>query len=562
MREITTEQQRWIKDKIAKMTVKEKMKQITCVSLSSIVWSGYAREDLSFEDYKKNIDHALKKYPIGNVFCGAEIIHEAKEGADVTHEVLQYIQEKSEIPILVSGDIEYGVGAAVTGMTKFPNIMTLAALGDEQAAYDMGRVVAREARAIGFNWVFGPVLDLCESWITCGHGREISDDPDIVIKFGSAFIRGLNDNGVAACGKHFPDGGGDYRNPHIALTENGKSKEEWFASTGRIYKELIENGMTSVMAGHTALKWAEEYDEKNCGYCPASLSKNAVQKVLRNMLGFDGVVVTDSVGMAGCATWENIKQRTIDIFNAGEDVLLFPDDKYYVALEEAIVTGAIPEERVDESVERVLRLKFKLGLFEKNDEYGKMAEIKEEAEKMSRFLSKHAITCVRNKLNLLPLSKEKTKKVLILRLDKCSENTRATAFIEALQNMGIETEIYDVRDFEDWNVKPKLLEREAEGACWDAYFWLYEYSFIGDYRPGGLIAQTLMRAASFEALSPILISFSSPYILEDIPDAKTFVTTFSSNNKKEIVEALVKALFGEEEFNYNLPVSHLRKRVK
>lgn len=561
MREITAEQEKWIKDRVSKMTVREKMAQITCVALDHLVWSGVAREDLSFEEYKKNIDKVFEKYPIGNLFCGAEIIHEEKSGAKTTHDVIKYIQDKLDIPMLVSGDIEYGVGAACSGMTKYPNIMTLASVGDEDIAYKMGKLVAEEARAIGFNWVFGPVIDLCENWSTCGHGREISDDPDTVIKYGSKFISGLNDYGVAGCGKHFPDGGADWRNPHIALTENVKSREDWLASTGKVYKELMKDGMASVMVGHTALQWAEEYDEENCGFCPASLSKNAVQGVLRDTLGFDGVVVTDAIGMAGCANWKTMKERTIDILNAGIDIILFPEESTYKCLEEALINGDIPEERVNESVERVLRLKFKLGLFEREDEYDRIAEIKKEANELNRFLSKKAITCVRNKLNLLPLSKDKVKKILVLRLD-IGQKKRIDMFLDNLKKMGIEVDVYDVHDFEDWNKMPDLFDREKAGEKWDSYLWLYDYAYIGDYRPGGLIATAIMRAAPFEALSPILISFSSPYILEDIPDAKTFITTFSSNNDAEITEALTAALFGEEEFNYNLPVSHLQKRVK
>ncbi len=562
MKKITPGQEKWIKETISNMSVREKMAQITCVGVNQLVWGGITRTDLTAEDYKKNVDIFFEKNPVGNIFCGAEIIHEATAGAEVTHEVLQYIQEKTKIPMLVSGDIEYGVGACVTGMTKYPNIMTLAALGDEQVAYDMGEIVAKEARAIGFNWVFGPVVDLCENWSTCGHGREISDDPDIVIKYGSKFIQGLNDYGVAACGKHFPDGGADWRNPHIALTENAKSEEEWMESTGRIYKELMASGMESVMIGHTSLVWAEEYDDANCGYPPATVSKNAVQKVLRDRLGFDGVCVTDAIGMAGCACWKTGKERIIDIVNSGIDVILFPEDEHYRYLEEAINDGDISQERLDESVERVLRLKVMLGLFEKEDEFEKIPEIQKEADEMNRLLSKHAITCVRNKLDILPLDKNKIKKVLAIKLDMCQDNNKPAQFIKKLEEMGIEVDVYDVKDFEDWDAVPEILIREKNGDKWDAYLWLYDYAYIGDYRPGGLIAQAIMRAAPFEALSPILISFTSPYILEDIPDAKTFITTFSSNNNKEIIDALTKAVFGEEEFNYNLPVSHLKRRVK
>ncbi len=563
MKKLTVQQEEWIKEKVESMSLKEKIGQLLCVSFSDLLREGSSkRQDRTFEEYKAIIDRALEKYPRGNIFVGAEVIHSAEGGVEVFHDLIAYMQEKSDIPMLVAADIESGVGAAFSQMTNFPQNITFSINGDEQAAYEVGALIAKEARAIGINWSFGPVVDMpAPGSMNDASMRCFAENVEDTLKYAKPYSQGMQDHGVAACAKHFPDGDGSCdRNSHIALTENTMSEEEWMATVGRLYKELSEAGVASVMTGHAGLAWVEEYDKENCGYCPTTISKNAVQKLLRDKLGFDGVIVTDAISMAGLSNWKTSRERTPAMFNAGVDMMLFARDIEIAYIEEAISNGEIPMERVDESVTRILRLKHMLGLFDAVDTFDQLPQIQEEAKELNRRLSEKAITCVRNKQNLLPLSKDKIKRILVLGLTHDANSGPVGEFIEKLKERGFQLDIYDVNDFANWDVEPEMKIRVRSGEQWDACFWVYDYAYIGDYRPTGLITQTLFRVSNLEGLSPILISLATPYLLEDIPSAKTYVTTMYSRSDFAM-ESLMKALFGEIEFNYNLPLETLRKRV-
>lgn len=551
--ELTEKQKNNISEIMKGMTLRDKIGQITCVSFARYL--GNPDEDI--ETYKKRIDETLEKIPLGNIFIGAEIIQETTDGAERTREVLKYIQGKCKIPMLVAGDIERGVGSSVKGMTIFPNQMTFAAMDDEKIAYEAGKLAAKEARAVGFNWCFGPVVDLYRNWLGCGNGRMISDDTDMTIKIAKALIRGMQDYGMAAAGKHFPDGNDDFRNPHIANVISKIPEEEWYETDGRIYDELNKAGMMSVMSGHVSLRFAETFDKEQNAYCPASLSKNAIDGILRGKLGFDGVVVTDSAGMGGYKMWKTQKERVKDVFKAGNDILLFPEIEDFETIEEAIVSGEIPEERIDQSVRRILEMKAKIGLFdESEDTYKDIEEIMKEADKLNTILSKNCVTCVRNSDKLLPLDKNKIKRMLVMRIDKGGNTGPVATLLRELENMGIELDVYDIPSFTDWSKTPDMILAEKSGRKWDAYLQLYNYSDIGCYRPDGNASLALWRGAGIESVKPILISFASPYLLYDMPNAKTYITTFSSRSDK-VVKALVKALFGEEEFNFNVPIKDI-----
>ena len=551
--ELTDKQRAKISEIMQGMSLRDKIGQITCVSIARYL----GNPDNDMETYKRRIDETLEKIPVGNIFLGAEIIQETTEGAARTREVLKYMQRKCKIPMLVAGDIERGVGSSVKGMTIFPNQMTFAAMDDEEIAYETGKLAAVEARAIGFNWCFGPVVDLYRDWIGCGNGRMISDDADMTIKIAKALIRGMQDYGMAAAGKHFPDGNDDFRNPHIANVVSKIPEDEWYKTDGRIYDELNKAGMMSVMSGHISLRFAEEFNEEQNAYCPASLSPVAIDGILRGKLGFEGVVVTDSAGMGGYKMWKTQKERVKDVFKAGNDILLFPEIEDFETIEEAIKSGEISEERIDESVRRILEMKAKIGLFDDvEDTYKDIGKIMEEAGKLNDLLSKKCVTCVRNLDNLLPLKKDEIKRVLVMRIDSGAKTGPVATVINELEKMGIEVDVYDIPSFTDWSKTPDMIVAEKEGRKWDAYLQLYNYAYIGSYRPDGNASLALWRGAGIESVKPILISFASPYLLYDMPNSKTYITTFSSRSDK-VAKAVVKAIFGEEEFNYNVPIKDI-----
>jgi len=550
--QLTFDQEVRIRELMGSMSLREKIGQMVCVQLAAHI----GKKDSEMADFKEKIDAMLELAPIGNVFIGAEIIQETQGGADRIHEVLQYLQSKSSIPCLVAGDIEYGVGASVKGLTVFPNNITFAAIDSPELAYETGRLTGLEARAVGFNWCFGPVVDLFSSWIGCGNARNISDDPDMTVKIARALIQGMQDGGMMACAKHFPDGSQDFRNPHITNTVNHSTEKEWYATVGKIYRELAQDNLMSVMSGHVSLLFAEEFNQEQNACCPGSLSARTIQGILREKIGFDGVVVTDSSGMGGFRMWKNNRARIEDVFNAGNDIYLFPKLEDLDIIEDAVLAGRIPMSRIDESVFRILRAKMLIGLMdEPQDTYGDLPAIRAETEKLNRLLSQKSIACLRNLDNLLPLNAEKVKRILVLRLDRGGEKGVVSNFIHCLENMGLEVDVYGVADLADWDKPVEMHRAEKQGRRWDAYLQLYNYAYIGEYRPGGPVTQAYWRASGLETVKPILISFGTPYLLYDIPNAKTFVTTFFGKSPF-IPQALTDALFGKALFTETIPIQN------
>ena len=560
MRELTVKEQQWIKDFTQNMSLKEKIGQTVCEHITHIL------EDEEF-DYIKDDNEKIRayvdKYNVGNIFISGEIIKGPTGDGLSTKATIEYLQKHAKIPMFVAGDIEFGVGSAIKGQCAFPHNMALAVTGNLEDAYNVGRYVGKEAKAIGFNWCFGPVIDLYNDWKAGGHARNISDDPDVVIEVAREIIRGMQDEDLIATLKHFPDKTGDL-NSHLTAAGCEYSEEEWFNVPAKVYKELLKDCAESVMISHVYLKWVEEFDEEENGYCPATLSKKAVQGVLRDRLGFDGVAVSDAVNMSAFVLWKNYKQRMIDLINSGQDVALWPGKEYEEIITDAVNRGEIAEETINKSVERILSLKVKAGIIDitKPDlkpepkKYD-LEQIMKESDILNEKVTKHTVTLVRNLDNILPLDASKVKNVLILKLEKGNLPTSpCNRFITALKERGFEVDEYCTDDLNDWNKKVQMIKDEKAGKRWDAYFMLYNHSSIGNSRPVGDISLAIWRTSALETIKPILISFDTPFLLYDLPHIKTFVTTFGSKTKF-VTKQLIKDIFGEDEFNTKIPVSFI-----
>ena len=539
----------WIEDKVNSMTVDEKIAQITCTKFADFFLGVGQMKDATFEEYAAKLDEVMAKYPVGNVFFGSEVIHEEEGNAERAHFITSYLQSKVDIPMLISGDVESGAGAAVGGLTALTNLYSLGVADDEAISYKYGELTAKSAKAIGYNWAYAPVVDLARNWISESGGRNFGSDSDLIIKHAKAVMHGMQDYNLGACAKHFP-GHDSHVNPHIGTSSFAISKEEWLANEGKIYKELSEDGLMSVMAGHVGLEWAETFDEHENGYAPASCSGEAIDGVLRDMLGFDGVVVTDGKTMAAFMNWKTERERVIDLYNGGIDMLLFANAEDIDYMREAIASGEIPMEKVNKSVRRVLKMKLQLELFDVVDTYDQLDEIEEEVKELRAFLETKCVTCVKDHHKLLPLSKDKIKTAAVLRLDNGVETGPNVTFINQLKEYGIEVDVYTTADFSNWDVVPKMQLDVENGKKWDAYFILFaQGGSVGNSRPDGASSLALWRSAGLiESAEPILVSFTTPLLLRDMQHIKTFVATFSNGGK--VIEYVPKAIFGEAEMNY------------
>ena len=527
--------QKWIEDSLSKMSMREKIGQMVCE---------HSRKLNKIND----LEEFIAEYPVGGVYVGSEII---EPGADSGPEVwanMKRILETTPFPILMPGDFERGVGSGISGFTQLPSIMALGAAQNPDLAYEYGKITALEGRSLGAHMAFAPVVDL-----NINHNnpvtntRAISDDSDIVIENAVAFVKGLQDHGFAATFKHFPGDGTDDRNQHLGTSVNRLSKDEWDKTFGKIYKAMIHDADAySLMVGHIAFPAYEECGDDGL-YIPATASKKLLQGLLRDELGFKGVITSDALHMAGYSGWRPYDERIIASINAGIDFFLWPDtEKFFSLVERALDDGRVSEDAINAASRRVLEMKAKLNLDQQTKKLP-VAINKEEFAYNYRFACKVAeesITLLRNRTETLPLKLKKGAKILVIsHLDVEHPKKVLQFFANKLSERGYSVE-YKTSS-EAYAVVGKPI------AGYDAIFYLSnEDPRYGIHRSTKELWPVV---ADCECKNRIFISFGSPYFLHDVANAETYINAYSDCIAAQ--ETSIKAVFGEIPFKGKVPVS-------
>ncbi|MGN0314243.1 MAG: glycoside hydrolase family 3 N-terminal domain-containing protein [Fusicatenibacter sp.] len=234
--------------------------------------------------------------------------------------------------------------------------MAIAATGNPRNAYYLGYYGCKEAAAVGCNWTFAPIVDVDYNWRNCIiPTRSFGKDPDTVLKMSLEYLKGASDAGVACCMKHFPGDGCDERDQHLVTTYNDKSCEEWDASYGRIYRGMIDAGVKSVMIGHIALP---SYSRALCPgikeeeIMPATVAPELLQGLLREKLGFQGLIITDATHMVGITGRMRRHDFIPRMLMSGCDMILYyrDHDEDIGYLKEALSDGRLTMERLDDMV--------------------------------------------------------------------------------------------------------------------------------------------------------------------------------------------------------------------
>ncbi len=331
---------------------------------------------------------------------------------------MERLQREADIPFFIGVDMETGVGQTVHDRsiaTEFAEQMAIGAIADlkdaERLAYEEGRVVSQQASYLGWNICFGPVVDVNinpENPIT--NIRSFGEDPDIVATLAAAYIKGLQSDGrLIGTAKHFPGAGMQFSDSHFALEKTRTTKEEMENIHLKPFKKAIEAGVGGLMCNHAIY---DMYDAENV----ATLSKAVMTDLLRGELGFEGVMYTDAMGMAGMTESEkncgNPHMGTIRAITAGCDVILGPNDAWNApaGLAQAVRDGILDEEIVNKACLRVPKQKYALGLFS--------SEKREDVPKrdgwfVAREIAKKSVTLIRDRKNAVPIDFE-GKKVMVM----------------------------------------------------------------------------------------------------------------------------------------------------
>ena len=466
-------------------------------------------------------------------------------------EIIAQFNAAAPTPLLVSADLE-GSRMSLAGGTEFPNPLALAAIDDVVTTAAISAAMAREATATGINWSFTPVLDINAKFksaivATRGFGSDVPTIERHVL----AQLRAFQDNGVAVAIKHWPGEGFDDRDQHLVTTVNPLSMEEWEANFGRLYRAAIAAGAMSVMAGHIALPSYIRTRNPDAGverYRPASISRDLNVSLLREQLGFNGVIVSDATGMAGLKAWATRAQYLPELVAAGCDVILFVDDMErdhrYIA--DALEDGRLGWERVDEAVLRQLAMKAAMGLHKP----GAAAATPDlEAHKrLAEEAARRAPTLVKDTQALLPLDPEKHRRVLVFTTGivfPFMPNPLPFALPEMLRAKGFE-------------VTPATAGERVDPKAFDLILYLFGeetlltrgHIFLDWLRLNGDFVGAMQRY--WTDVPTLLISFGYPYYLYDAPRAPTYINAY--NTTETMQRAVVEALLGNHEWNSNSPV--------
>lgn len=467
----------------------------------------------------------------------------------------------SAVPLLKAANLEEGGTGIATDGTNFGSALLIAATGDPLSASRLGEVAAMEAAATGCQWGLAPVADIIMNFrnpIT--NTRSFGEDPDKVAALACAYARALQAGGLAACPKHFPGDGVDDRDQHLHPTVNTLSTEEWDRSFGIVYRRLIEEGVLSIMAGHILLPaWSRALrpglrDEE---LLPASLAPELLGDLLRDRLGFNGLITSDATIMAGFTQAMERRHAIPRAVAAGCDILLFQNDleEDFGFLLSGIEDGTIGASRLDEAVTRVLALKAALGLHREKKAAPGIDKVAAGLHRgWAREAADKALTLVKDLPHLFPLDRAKIKRLLVSTIgtDELAEGgSIGRCLAEALAARGFEVKLFDLENARLRPLKPVAEHREVA----DLAIWLVHVPVESD--------QTVLRVwwsppfvldlPKFPKEVPTLVvSLGSPFHLQDLPRAPTYVNAYAATTA--VIEGLAAKIAGEGSFSGVSPV--------
>ena len=541
---LTEEQVQWVESTYDSMSLEEKIGQLFC--------------PIVFTKDEKELKELVETKHIGGMLYREGPGEELRQ----SHKILQ---DASKIPLLTASNLEYGGnGSAIEG-TYYGREMLAAATGDVERAYQLGKVSSSEGAAVGVNWSFAPVVDLDLNYhnpIT--NVRTFGSDLQTVIDMGKAYIRGAKEEGVATSVKHFPGDGVDERDQHLVTSVNALSCKEWDESYGKIYKEMIEAGTLTVMAAHIALPAYEEYfDQKPCErILPATLSENLLKKLLREQLGFNGLIVTDATPMVGfCSAMDRATAVPLSIEN-GCDMFLFNRnmEEDFRLMREGYEKGILSDARLEEAVKRILATKAAMHLPEKQEKGQLVPDASaldilncETYDRWAKECADEGVTLVKDVQNLLPIDPKKHKRVLLELMGDFPSNKRVCeSFVRELEARGFEVTVYEPEGFE-------VMEDSVESfkSRYDLIFYVGNIETASNKTVSRLNWHTMFGLGNkmpwmVHEMPALFVSVGNPYHLLDAPMIKTFVNGYC--NSEYVIHAVVEKLCGDSEFKGKSPI--------
>jgi beta-N-acetylhexosaminidase len=567
--------QKWVDKTMRRMSPEDKVGQL----FATWVRVQFLNDaDPAFVQLRDN----LRKYHIGSVVMSVPVDGPVllKSQPFVAADLLNRLQRSSKLPLIVSADFERGVSMRLNGTTVFPHAMAFAATGKVENAEAFGRITALEARAIGVHWNFFPDADVNSNPANpIINTRSFGEDPKQVGDFVAAYIRGAHEGSMLTTAKHFPGHGDTATDSHLGVAQVTGDRARLDAVELPPFQRAIEAGVDAVMVAHVTVPALDSEANR-----VATTSRKIVDGLLKEEMGFKGLVVTDALDMAGLTRIyaKDIGRSAVESFKAGNDMLIIPAnlDASYRSMLQAVQTGEISRQRLDQSVRKILEMKASLGLNKARlVDPGQLSRevAKPENLAIGQQIADESITLVRDNGKVIPLQSFGTPQaglpyqsmtevsnrlVVVIFSDDLRTDSGRMLERQILARVP-DAHILYVDSRSAAGVKPAAIE--AVDAAEHVIAALYVVPTAGKAlrRAGGGLTNTVaMDEATGSLLTAILdhaaprtvvLAMGNPYVVGDFPAIENYVCAFSNATVSET--AAVKAVFGEIPISGHLPVA-------
>lgn len=530
---------KWVEATLARLSLRDKIAQLIQVRAAGRFVN---RESSQFQE----LADAVRRNHVGGVTLFAGDVYESAL-------LLNELQKMSDLPLFVAADFERGASFRITDATSFPWSMAIGATGSEEFAYQEGAITAREARALGVQWIYAPVVDVNNNPDNpVINIRSYGEDPQLVARLGAAFIRGARENGVLTTAKHFPGHGDTATDTHIGLAVIPSDMARLESVEMVPFRSAVAAGVDAIMTAHIAVPQVTGEPT-----IPATLSHKILTDLLRGQLRFQGLVVTDALEMGGITNhyWSGL--ACIRALQAGADMLLLPQDTD-VAINEvvrAVGRGDIDIGRIDESVTRILAFKTKAGLH--RERLTPIENIQNrvatpESQKLAQEMADRSITLLKDESHLLPMNPLIPPKIFSLILSADTDSSPAALFQSELRRRfpSARTEAVDPRIPED--LADRIVRNAAEADVIVCATLVRLTSGKGNIALPESERSLLDKIMAIH--KPIIwLAFGNPYLLRLYPETPTYLCTFSYADVSYIAAA--RALAGEIAISGRSPVS-------
>ncbi len=568
-RPLTKKETNWVRKTLSKMTVDEKIGQMFMADANAVFMNRGS-------DLYRQLEHHVRDNKVGGIIL-------FRSDVWATAILTNRMQELAKLPLLISADLEMGLGMRLNDTPWWPPNMAVGATGDPALARRQGEITALEARAAGINWLYAPVADVNNNPDNpVINTRSYGEDPAEVGRYVSAFVEGAQAAGALACAKHFPGHGDTATDSHIGLPVIDVDRARLDTLELVPFRAAIARGVGSIMSAHIALpridpspvaplraigaaeREAAEFVSRTeeagrQATVPGTLSSVVLTGILRESLGYTGLVVSDAMNMAGISARYDPAAAAVQAIKAGMDVIeKCPDiDAGIAGVKAAVARGDITVARLDVSVRRVLEAKVRLGLHERRtvrlDDVDRLVTTAA-SNAVAQEIAERAITVVRDERRVVPLSLSASSRVLHVSFADDDGTFTTQVLVGELRGRGVPLEHVAL----DGRAAPADIERLARRLD-EGRFDAVIFSSLVRARSGkgsvGLPPAGLrvVEELTKRDLPLVAVSFGNPYLLTSMPAVRTYVAAFSPYSVSQ--RAAARALLGEIDVTGTMPVS-------